>query len=73
MATPTNSRRIVRRHEIPGYVGLSDTTVWRLIRAGDFPPMIALGVRSRGVLQADLDDWIASRAIGVDRTSAHAD
>ena len=42
-------------------VGLSRTTIWRKIRAGEFPAPITLGMNSVGWPSVRIDDWVASR------------
>ncbi len=42
-------------------VGWSRTTIWRKVRAGEFPPPLSLGKNSVGWPSVFIDDWIASR------------
>ena len=41
-------------------VGLSRTTIWRRIRAGEFPAPISLGKNSVGWPSIWIDDWVDS-------------
>ena len=43
-----------------GYAG-SKVSLWRLVKAGDFPKPIRMGPRAVGYRRADLDAWLASR------------
>jgi prophage regulatory protein len=55
------ANRVLRDHEVEARVGLSRSTRWRLVRAGQFPAPIELGERARGWIESDIDEWIASR------------
>jgi prophage regulatory protein len=65
-ATTTPSR-ILRKPTVVDRVGLSDTTIWRLERAGRFPKRVQLGANSIGWIEREIDDWIAQRAEAVSR------
>jgi len=53
--------RLIRTGELEEKIGLSRTTVWRLERAGAFPPRRRLGANVVGWVEEEVDDWIASR------------
>ena len=55
-------KRIIRKKELLSMIALSDATVWRMEKAGNFPKRLQLGGNSCGWLIAEVDDWIASRA-----------
>jgi prophage regulatory protein len=54
--------RILRWHEVRDRVGLSRTTIWRMVRRGDFPAPVPLAERHVGWLSHEIDQWIAERA-----------
>jgi len=54
--------RIIRKPELLGRVGLSDTTIWRLERDGKFPKRILLGGNSVGWLNEEVDAWVQEKA-----------
>lgn len=54
--------KIIRLPEVKATVGLSTATIYRLIRAGDFPAPIKLGKNSSGWIAADVQAWIMRRA-----------
>jgi prophage regulatory protein len=58
MNIPTS---ILRSQEVCTHTGLSRTTVYRLIRRGQFPRPIRLTARTTGWLQSEIEDWIAAR------------
>lgn len=53
--------KILRYAEVLRRTGLSRTTIWRKIRAGDFPAPIQLGPNSVGWLDEEIDTWVANR------------
>lgn len=59
---PKQSYRILRKPEVIRIVGLSDVTIWRLERAGDFPKRLKLGGNSVGWLESEIANWIQERA-----------
>ena len=68
--------RILRRSQVQNLTGLSRSTIYLQIAAGQFPRSIPLGARSVGWIEAEIVDWLRSRvaarslpAIGMD--SAH--
>ncbi len=52
---------IVRPCHLRAATGLSQTTVWRLRRAGQFPPAIQIGQSAIGWRRADIEAWLAHR------------
>ncbi len=52
---------ILRTRDVTRVTGLSRTTVWRLERAGKFPPRMRLGENSVGWLEEEVRSWIESR------------
>ncbi len=53
--------RILRLPEVLVRVGLSRSTVYQLMAAGDFPASVRLTPTSVGWRSDDIDAWIASR------------
>ena len=56
---PTSA--IVRGFDLRLAIGISQTTIWRLRRAGKFPPHVQLGENAVGWRRSDLEAWIAHR------------
>jgi prophage regulatory protein len=50
--------RIIRKKELLAMVGLSDATVWRKEKKGDFPIRLKLGGNSCGWLESEVYGWI---------------
>ena len=59
------ARSIIRRAEVLKRTGLSNTTLWRMERAGDFPQKVVLtDAGSVGWVEAEIDRWIHDRIRG---------
>jgi prophage regulatory protein len=54
-------QRVIRKKQLPEFVGLRRTAIDDLIRAGKFPRPIPLGARTVGWLEADLIAWQVAR------------
>ena len=54
-------RRVLRMPAVMERTGLSRASIYRLIRADDFPVAIRLGSRAVGWPAHQVDEWIASR------------
>lgn len=55
------SEYIIRLRRTIEKTGLSRSTIYSLIKAGDFPKQIHLSPRTMGFLESEIDAWIASR------------
>ena len=52
---------ILRLCEVSKKVGLSRSSIYKMLAAGTFPPSISLGERAIGWLSSDVESWICSR------------
>jgi len=52
---------ILRCKQVEKRVGLSRSTIYAKVAAGEFPAPIALGARAVGWLESDIIAWIESR------------
>lgn len=52
---------ILRRKQVEARTGLSRSSIYASIKAGNFPAPVSLGEKSVGWLQHEIDGWIASR------------
>ena len=59
--------KVLRLPDVVARVGLSKSTLWRLINGGEFPEPIKLGPRATGWLEEEVDAWIKSRSRAVNR------
>jgi len=55
-------QRIIRKPELMQKVGLSDSTIWRMEKKGDFPKRLQIGGNAVGWLSDEIDRWLASKA-----------
>ena len=53
---------ILRLPEVSQATGLSRSTIYRLVQAGNFPPPLKLTTRTIGWYSTDIETWIAARA-----------
>lgn len=53
--------RILRLRDVLRFVGLSRSSLYRLVAAGDFPQPVPLGARTIGWVGAEIDDWLTKR------------
>jgi prophage regulatory protein len=56
-----DTMKLLRSKDVIKITGLSRMTIWRLEKAGKFPPRRRLGVNSVAWLEGDVDAWISSR------------
>lgn len=53
--------RFITFDEVHARIGLSRSTIWRLVKARGFPPSVRISPGRRAWRESDLDKWIASR------------
>ena len=53
--------RMLRREEVEERVDISRSAIYRLMRAGEFPPPQRVGLRAARWRESDLEAWLASR------------
>ena len=52
---------IIRLPEVIKQTGLSRSTIYALIKSGDFPKQIQLSVRSMGFTQSSICGWVIGK------------
>jgi len=55
-------QRIIRKPELFNKIPLSDATIWRREKMGDFPKRIKLGGNSVGWFENEIDAWLAAKS-----------
>ena len=53
--------KLVRQRLLPQMLGVSPTTLWRLKKAGDFPPGYRIGPGTVAFDQDEINAWLAAR------------
>ncbi|MEC8925775.1 MAG: AlpA family transcriptional regulator [Pseudomonadota bacterium] len=53
--------RLLRLNEVKAKVGLSRSSIYRRIESKEFPRPVSLGGRSKGWIDAEVDEWIMQR------------
>ncbi len=54
--------RIIRKPELIAKIGLSDPSIYRRERRGEFPKRIPLGGNSVGWLESEVNEWLRKKA-----------
>jgi prophage regulatory protein len=63
---------LLRRPEVSRRTGLSRTTIYRMVQAGEFPAPRQLGSRAVAWSESEISAWIESRTVGTRSTGAQA-
>jgi len=63
-------QRYYRRPALEEMLGLSRSTIYRMMQHGEFPRPVLLGRRAVGWLEDDIDNWLGSKANSSDRKSS---
>lgn len=58
--------RVIRKTDLFARIPLSDSTIWRMERAGRFPQRIQLGGNSVGWFENEIDEWLDGKRAGRD-------
>ena len=65
--------RLLTRHEVEARCGIARTTVYRLMRTGEFPEPIRIGPRAVRWPSTEIETWISKRprshGDGIDRAA----
>ena len=56
-----SSATLLRMTQVKARTGLSRSTIYLRIKAGDFPAQVSLGLRAVGWLEIDIERWIATQ------------
>jgi prophage regulatory protein len=55
-------RRVLRLPEVMRRVGLSRSTIWRLVRREEFPKPIPLSKNAQGWFEEEVNAWLTEKA-----------
>lgn len=67
-----NDKCLLRRREVEQMLGLSRSTIYSLMRRGQFPSPVRLSARAVAWRRSDLDDWLAQRPLAMGEHGAGA-
>ena len=56
--------RFIRPSEVLSMIGVSRTTLWRMVRDGLFPAPVRITKRNRGYVLDDVEAWMRGRVDG---------
>ena len=56
-----NHDRLLRREEVEARCGIARTTIYRLMRCGEFPEPIKVGTRAVRWPESEIEKWLAGR------------
>jgi predicted DNA-binding transcriptional regulator AlpA len=54
-------RRVIRHNTLPAIIGLSESTIRRMIRAGEFPAAFRVSRQCVGFCSQEIDAWLEAR------------
>lgn len=54
--------QFIRPRDVVEMIGVSRTTLWRMVQAGTFPPPVRITERNRGFLLEAVEAWMKARA-----------
>ena len=57
--------RFVRPRQVLEMIGVSRTTLWRMVRAGTFPRPVRITERNCGFVLDNVEAWMKARAAGI--------
>ena len=64
-------KRMVSKREVVNITGLSGVTIWRRMKAGDFPMSVQLTPNKIGWFLDDIETWMESRPRGISQLPAN--
>jgi prophage regulatory protein len=65
------AKQILRKRAVRQITGLSDSTIWRLEKAGKFPQRVQLSSNAVGWYEQEIDAWLEQRERRVCRPSTY--
>lgn len=58
-----SNQKILRLNSVIAHTGLSRSTIYAMLKNGNFPQSVKLGLRSVGWYEADIQGWISGRKV----------
>ena len=66
----TENQRLIRRKEVQAKTGLGASSIYAMMKSGEFPQCLNLSERRVAWIESDIDKWIAERVATHRATSA---
>ena len=55
------NRRLIRRKEVQTKTGLCTSSIYALMKKGDFPQSLQISIRRVAWIESEVDQWISDR------------
>ena len=65
----TENQRLIRRKEVQAKTGLGASSIYAMMKSGEFPQCLNLSERRVAWIESDIDKWIAERVANHRATS----
>ena len=66
----TENQRLIRHKEVQAKTGLGASSIYAMMKSGEFPQCLNLSERRVAWIESDIDKWIAERVANHRATSA---
>lgn len=66
----TENNRLIRRKEVQDKTGLGASSIYAMMKQGNFPQCLNLSERRVAWVESDIDQWIAERVANHRATNA---
>ena len=66
----TENNRLIRRKEVQAKTGLGASSIYAMMKSGEFPQCLNLSERRVAWIESDIDKWIAERVANHRATNA---
>ena len=66
----TENQRLIRRKEVQAKTGLGASSIYAMMKSGEFPQCLNLSERRVAWIESDINKWIAERVANHRATSA---
>ncbi|ENU29474.1 hypothetical protein F991_02705 [Acinetobacter sp. CIP-A165] len=64
------NQRLIRRKEVQAKTGLGASSIYAMMKSGEFPQCLNLSERRVAWIESDIDKWIAERVANHRATNA---
>lgn len=57
----TENQRLIRRKEVQTKTGLCTSSIYALMKKGDFPQSLQISIRRVAWIESEVDQWVSDR------------